>query len=165
MAQFKAKDARYDISSIIENYDSLIVDKFIFDCREQWMMAHKALIFAKGSFTKCNMVIFYQIMSEDNPNTIRALGRNIKNYNEKIWTEWKYKVVVNGNYLQFSQDEQLKKTLLDTGTREIVEASPYDKIWGIGLNEADARRLGKANWKGTNLLGKGLMEVRELLKY
>ena len=72
---------------------------------------------------------------------------------------------VNGNYLQFSQDTEMKAILLNTKDREIVEAAWYDKIWGIGYNEANARKVGKKVWEenGLNLLGKALMEVRNKL--
>ena len=68
------------------------------------------------------------------------------------------------NYLKFSQNEIFKQKLLETGNRILVEASPVDKIWGVGLDENDENILDESKWKGQNLLGKALMEVRKMLK-
>lgn len=70
-------------------------------------------------------------------------------------------IVVLGNFLKFAQNENLRKWLIDTYDRQLVEALPYDRIWGIGISVRDAE-MGK-EWKGHNLLGKALMEVRKKL--
>ncbi|CAH6421545.1 Domain of unknown function (DUF1768)-containing protein [uncultured virus] len=108
-------------------------------------MGLKALMFAKNQFELENLKIYQKILTSNNQSNIKKLGSCIKGFDEKIWELWKYKIVVNGNYLNFSQNEQMKKILIDTADRELVEASPYDKIWGIGLNEHDLKITNKKN--------------------
>ena len=155
----------YDLTVIIPNEHHHLVNR-TFCCREQWMMALKALIFAKGSNKNFNLNMFEKIMNTKSQKDMRSMGRKVRGYDQSVWDSWRYKIVVNGNYLQFSQDDQLKKILLETNNREIVEAAWYDKIWGIGYNEKDARKVGRQVWEknGRNLLGKALMEVRDKLK-
>jgi hypothetical protein len=91
---------------------------------------------------------------------IKKLGRLVKEYDDEVWKEHRFDVVVSGNYAKFTQNEELKKFLLSTGNRIIVEASPKDTIWGIGMDEFDEDAINPKKWKGTNLLGFALMEVR-----
>ncbi|MGA3513605.1 NADAR family protein, partial [Lactiplantibacillus plantarum] len=77
-----------------------------------------------------------------------------------IWDEKKFTIVFHGNYLKFSQNTDLKEYLLSTSPLELVEASPYDKIWGIGLKADDPRARYKNTWQGENLLGQALVQVR-----
>jgi ribA/ribD-fused uncharacterized protein len=121
---------------------------------EQWMMAMKAA--SMNDYSS-----YAKIMNSSDPKYIKELGRNVKNYDDKKWSEERYKVVVFGNYLKFNQNEKLKDWLINTKDKMIVEASPIDKIWGIGLSVKDAN-AGK-EWKGDNLLGKAIMEVRDKL--
>ena len=95
-------------------------------------------------------------------HTLSALIRKI--HDEYIWDKHKFDIVVNANYLKFTQDETLKKLLLSTRDKTIVEASPEDNIWGIGLLYNDNRVLDESNWQGENLLGKAIMKVRTMLK-
>lgn len=127
---------------------------------EQYMMAHKALLFNDKQ-------IWIKIMNAKHPREMKSLGRRIRNFDEKIWNENKEQIVYNGNLLKFSQNPKLLKQLLDTGDKLLVEASPYDRIWGIGFDERNAfNRDGSPvpNW-GENLLGKCLMNVRKKLKH
>ena len=151
----------HDLTSIITTEDwNKYIDKQTFTSREKWMMVLKALLFAKGAHRSYNLQILDKlILPIDDPKKIRSLGRALKGFDEDVWDEHKSQIVANSNYLQFSQDAALKKILLDTEEREIVEASPYDKIWGIGLTEAQAIKTPRNNW-GQNLLGKAIMEVR-----
>ena len=80
------------------------------------------------------------MMNSTSPRSIKQFGRDVKGFTVSQWCEWRYKIVVSGNYLQFSQDEDLKKILLDTNNRYLAEASPYDQIWGVGYNEIDAKK-------------------------
>lgn len=130
-------------------------------CCEQYMMAKKALLFAKGSFKDVNMKIYEQIMNANKQDHIKALGRTVKGFDEKIWENNRLHIVIEGNYLKFSQNQELRKILIDTGYMELAEASPYDKIWGIGLDIETAKKSDKSKWKGLNLLGVALMTVRE----
>ena len=128
------------------------VDNIMFSSMEQYMMYQKALLFKDDEIAK-------EILNEVDPKNIKALGRKIKNFNSVIWDQAKLKIVVDGNYYKFTQNEDLKKQLLDTNYNVIVEASPLDKIWGIGIDSNDA--LSGEEWKGQNLLGIALMIVRD----
>ena len=153
----------YDLSKIINNYEKYVTGK-LFYCRETWMMAHKALLFANGSNKRFNLEVFKAIMKSKNQHNIKKLGRKVRGYTDKEWHKWRYLVVVNGNYLQFSQDDKLKKILLNTGNKTIAEASPFDRIWGIGMGEKKAKEVDQPGWRGLNLLGKALIEVRNHIK-
>lgn len=132
-------------------------DGIQYTCAEQYMMAKKALLFN-------DMDSYNEILSLANPYKIKALGRRVKNFDQKIWDEYKEDIVFKGNLLKFSQNQELCKELLATENKEIVEASPTDIIWGIGLAETDPDIYDKSKWKGTNLLGKAIMKVRDVLK-
>ena len=133
------------------------IDSVEYNCAEQYMMAQKAIVFKDTE-------VFQQIIDSKDPKTIKALGRKVKNFNPSVWDKVKYDIVVKGNLAKFSQNPELKKFILSTGDAMIVEASPKDNIWGIGLAEDDPKALDPATWKGQNLLGKALMDVREMLK-
>lgn len=134
-----------------------VVDGIKYNCAEQYMMAEKARTFNDEKTLN-------KILSTNDPKKQKKLGRLVKNYNENLWNNIRFDVVVKGNYAKFSQNESLKKQLLSTGNKIIVEASPYDTIWGIGLSEYDERCLEEKNWKGSNLLGKAIMKTRDMLK-
>jgi ribA/ribD-fused uncharacterized protein len=124
---------------------------------EQYMMAKKCL--AHGDYKGVT-----DVMECDDPREQKAIGRRISNYSDEIWNPKRYQVVVDGNFYKFTQDPRLKELLISTGNKIIVEASPYDKVWGIGLGTNDNRVLNESLWDGQNLLGKAIMDVRELLK-
>lgn len=112
---------------------------------EQYMMAQKASLFDdKEAFGK--------IMSADHPRKQQAIGRTIKNFDQKKWDDIKFAVVKNGNMLKFTQNIDLLVQLLDTGDRLFVEASPTDIIWGIEMKEDDPGVEDPNNWRGQNLL-------------
>ena len=104
------------------------------------------------------------IYKTSNPKIIKQLGRKVKNFNQEIWDRNKEDIVYKINLAKFSQNPELRDFLLSTGDKLIVEASPYDKIWGIGLSADDPRSDNPSMWLGSNLLGKALMRVREELK-
>lgn len=133
------------------------VDGVEYHTAEQYMMAQKAILFKDDE-------ILQKIMSADNPAVYKSLGRQIRNFDSKIWDENKCKIVVSGNMAKFSQNPKLLDFLLKTGDRVLVEASPYDRIWGIGLAKDTPDIENPFKWKGINLLGFALMEVRENLK-
>jgi len=101
-----------------------------------------------------------QIIESTHPGDAKKLGRQIKNFDNAEWDRVKLGVMVNACILKFRQNQELLEQLLDTGTRTLVEASPYDKVWGVGLKEDNDAILDEKNWLGENLLGKALMEVR-----
>lgn len=132
------------------------VDGVSYRNTEQFMMAQKAKLFRDDE-------IFQKILQTNNPKEIKALGRLVKNYKEQVWAEHRYAIVVQGNFAKFSQNVELKQFLLNTSNKVIVEASPYDKVWGIGLTTDDENAEKPLQWKGLNLLGFALMDVRKQL--
>ena len=133
------------------------VDKVTYKTAEHWMMAHKARLFK-------NEDIFEKIINSNSPGEVKSLGRKVKGFDEKIWNENRYKIVVEGNYHKFTQHPKLKEFLVNTNNRIIVEASPVDKIWGIGMAQDHKNIEDVFSWKGENLLGFALMEVRDMIK-
>lgn len=126
-------------------------------CMEQYMMAQKAFIFE-------NAEIRSQIMQSDAPKEIKALGRKVKNFREVVWNQKRHSVVLNGNFAKFFQTPALKSFLLGTQSKVLVEVSPYDTLWGIGLAQNAPRASDPRTWRGLNLLGFALMEVRDELR-
>lgn len=103
------------------------------------------------------------IALEPAPEKQRALGRKVKGFNNKKWNTKREKIVEDGNWWKFTQskEDDMKKLLLQTGDSLLVEASPYDRIWGVGYSAANAE-ANQGCW-GENLLGKALMRVRDRL--
>ena len=110
-------------------------------------------------FNPTNILLENNILETTNPAIIRNLGRFVQNFNQTVWDTKKYDIMKRGLIEKFSQNINLKKALLDTNDAILVEASPYDTIWGIGLSEKDAKNK---KWRGENLLGKALMDVRNI---
>jgi len=125
---------------------------------EQYMMAMKAKTF------EGNEDILEKIMSTSNAKRQKELGREVRNFNSEKWNEVSRKHVRDANIAKFSQNAKLKSELLKTGNKEMVEASPHDRIWGIGLHWDDDDVLDKSKWKGTNWLGEAIMEARDTIK-
>jgi ribA/ribD-fused uncharacterized protein len=125
---------------------------------EQYIMHHKALLFNDSKVAK-------QIMESSDNRTIKAFGRKVSNFNQKIWDENKERIAITGLLLKFSQNSALKEKLLDTKNDYLVEASKTDKIWGVGIALSDPDIYYKSKWNGTNLLGKCLMKVRCMINH
>ncbi len=134
-----------------------IIDRIIYKTAEHYMMAEKARFFNDDEILK-------QILKVEHPHDAKKLGRKVKNFDASIWDKEKFKVVVKGNYAKFSQHEELKMFLLNTNERILVEASPRDRIWGIGMGQSNEKVMNPNLWRGHNLLGYVLMEVRDMLK-
>jgi hypothetical protein len=134
----------------------MTINNIEYNCCEQYMMAEKARTFGDAEALEA-------IMKSSDPKYQKAVGRGVKNFNPHIWEKVAMDVVLRANIAKFS-DPELKKFLFSFGNEEIVEASPYDKIWGIGMGENDPDVLDKSKWKGTNLLGEAIMQAREVLK-
>jgi hypothetical protein len=126
-------------------------------CCEQYMMAQKAVIFN-------DMERYDMIMESIKPWDHKMHGRMVKGYNDQLWNASKNNIVTSANELKFSQNEDLKKMLLKTNDKILVEASPTDRIWGIGIGIDDPNRFDENKWRGQNLLGKCLMVVRDKLR-
>ncbi|KZX17074.1 NADAR family protein [Methanobrevibacter filiformis] len=132
-------------------------DVYEYNCAEQYMMAEKARIFKDEDNLE-------KIMICDSPNEMKSLGREVQNFNSELWDKVKYSIVLNGNYHKFSQNNELRNYLISTGDKLLVEASSYDKIWGIGFESDEVEAKNPNLWKGQNLIGFALMEVRDELK-
>lgn len=100
---------------------------------------------------------------EPDPRKVKALGRQVKGYDDAAWTCVREGLMAYCNLLKYAQNAAMREELISTGSRILVEASPYDRVWGVGLAENDPLILDPANWRGTNLLGAALMTVRGLL--
>lgn len=132
------------------------VKRYIYPTAEHWMMAEKARLF-KDEFIR------QKILAALSPKEAKKLGRRVKGFSEELWREHRFSIVVEGNIHKFSQNPDLKEFLLSTGDKVLVEASPVDSIWGIGMAASASGASDPRNWKGANLLGFALMEVRERL--
>ena len=132
-----------------------IVDGITYNCGEQYMMYQKALTFNDTETAN-------KIMEEIVPSEQKKLGRKVKNFNEKIWNQVKYNLVKKGLREKFTQHQHLKNYLLQYKNFEIVEASPYDRIWGIGYDSKEA--FDNIDDWGENLLGKILTELAQEIK-
>ena len=137
---------------------------FAFHNCEQYMMFQKASLFKDDR-------IKHKIIQEHNPKNIKKLGREVKNFNKETWNRYKEFIVYQGNLLKFSSNEDLKEKLLSTGNKVLIETSPFDSVYGIGLDYY-GRSLNKQqfdlfnvdDWQGSNLLGFALMQVRDELR-
>lgn len=128
-----------------------------FFCVEQFMMYSKAKIMGDDETAK-------QIMRSTSPGNIRKLGRKVTPYDDELWSENRYDLVKIGVYHKFDQNEDLKELILSFGNRTFVEASPTDRIWGIGVGLDEPIKLVHPElWRGENLLGKVLTDVRDML--
>lgn len=128
-----------------------------FNCSEQAMMYIKAMYFNDEESMQ-------KIMATDSPMEQKKLGRAVANYNENLWIEIREGISDEFLYEKFSQNDSLKKILLDTDNKIICESSPYDDQWGIGMGIDNVDILDRTKWKGLNLLGESLMRVRERIK-
>lgn len=133
------------------------VDGIEYHTAEQYMMAQKAVLFGDEK-------ILAEIMAASHPKQYKDLGRRITGFKQDIWDKNCCDIVVKGNVAKFSQNGDLKAFLLNTNPRILVEASPYDKIWGIGMGADDPRCENPTLWNGTNFLGFCLMEARDIIR-
>jgi ribA/ribD-fused uncharacterized protein len=137
-------------------YPSQFDDGFItYQNMEQYMMYQKARTFG-------DMDMATKIIKNPNPEICKKLGRQVRNFDPMIWSHKCMYIVTKGCLLKFNQNPNLKQFLIATGDCILVEASPYDRIWGIGYSGSNAVKVEKIKW-GQNLLGKCLMKVRETL--
>lgn len=133
------------------------INDIIYPTAEHWMMAEKARLFNDREVQN-------EILASKSPAEAKNLGRKVANFNENLWNEHRFEIVCKGNYHKFYQNEDLKKFLLNTGDRIIVEASPMDAIWGNGHAKDHPNAFNAKMWRGLNLLGFALMVVRDELK-
>ncbi|REE99527.1 NADAR family protein [Thermomonospora umbrina] len=136
---------------------SFTVDGVTYRSAEHWMMAHKARLFGDDR-------TFDRIIDATHPAEAKKLGREVRGFDDARWGSHRSEIVTQGNVAKFGQDPALRGYLLGTGDRVLVEASPLDRVWGIGLREQDERAIVPARWRGLNLLGFALMEARARLR-
>lgn len=132
------------------------VNGLIYNSAEQWMMAKKAELFNDTDSLE-------QILNCKSAADAKKIGREIKGFMEEIWIKERFEIIVTGNFHKFNQNRELCDFLISTKDKILVEASPLDCIWGIGLASDDKRVENPLEWKGENLLGFALMSVREKL--
>lgn len=130
---------------------------------QQFSSSEQAFMWCKAKAFK-DEEIAAEILKYSDPKKVKALGRKVKNYDDAKWDMVRYELMVKVNEAKFSQNKDLLDILKETGNRKLVEASPLDKIWGVGLHYDDDAILDESNWVGKNLLGKALMDVRDLLQ-
>ena len=135
---------------------SFELDRVRYQTAEHYMMAEKARLFGDRD-------IMAQILAANHPGEAKKLGRLVKGFRQDIWVEHRFDIVLRGNIGKFGQNPELKKFLIDTGDRILVEASPRDRIWGIGLGQNNPNAENPYKWRGENLLGFALMAARNAL--
>ena len=128
-----------------------------FTCTEQYYMAAKAACFG-------DMETLTAIMATDKPFEQKKLGRLVKGFDPAIWDRLSRDVMFRANFAKYTQHRGLMQKLFDTGDTTIVEASPWDKLWGIGLEASDPRAKSRETWLGKNWLGEVLTELRNGLE-
>ncbi len=129
------------------------VDGVPYGCAEQYMMAEKAALFG-------DIEAHGRILAATNPREQKRLGRLVRGFDADVWAAHCRPVVFRGNLARFAQNDDLRRRLLATEDRRIVEASPDDAVWGIGLTADDPRAVDPDQWQGTNWLGDALERVR-----
>lgn len=134
-----------------------IIDNVKYDTAEHWMMAQKALLFDDKE-------IYEKVIVAKSPAEAKALGRQVRNFDDTTWNSKRFEIVVKGSLEKFTQNKDLGDFLLSTKDRVLVEASPVDRIWGIGLTADSDKAENPKRWNGLNLLGFALMEVRDMIR-
>ncbi|SES06544.1 hypothetical protein SAMN04487983_10302 [Streptomyces sp. yr375] len=134
-----------------------VVDGVAYATAEHWMMAAKARLFADPEAER-------RALAARTPAQAKKEGRLVRDFDEATWERERLRIVVEGSTHKFASDPALRAFLLATGQRVLVEASPTDRVWGIGLAADDEAAMNPERWRGANLLGFALMEARERLR-
>lgn len=152
-------------------YDaSFVHNTLTFSTAEHWMMLQKAVLFAVPNDAKDDVLGFLQapdneqhianrILRAKTPKEAKDLGREVPNFNKTLWEQKIMSILYQGNKLKMTQNTALLKQFLSYGNRTFVEASPYDKIYGIGMKENHPHATQPDKWRGQNLLGKALTQL------
>ena len=127
-----------------------------FKTAEQFMMASKASLMG-------DMITLQEILDEDDPAKCKQMGRKVQNFDQALWDKYDMRCVTIGTYAKFTQHDAARAFLKEVGKRVIVEGSPQDKIWGVGLHFDDPLIEDETNWKGANKLGKVIMAIRDII--
>lgn len=132
------------------------VDGVRYATAEHWMMAGKARLFGDAEAER-------RVLAAVAPAAAKAEGRRVRGFDDVVWERERYALVVEGSRHKFADHPELREYLLATEGRILVEASPLDRVWGIGLAAEDERAADPARWLGLNLLGFALMDARDAL--
>ena len=132
------------------------VDGVTYPTAEHWMMAEKARLFSDDQAVVA-------VLAAGDPKAAKAAGRSVRGFDEQAWAAARFDLVVTGNLAKFRSHPELGAFLAATGPRVLVEASPRDRIWGIGMSAGHPDAARPSRWRGTNLLGFALMNVRDQL--
>ncbi len=124
---------------------------------EQWMMACKARLFGDDQ-------ALLRILNAPTPNACKKIGREVRGFDDALWNDKRFAVVLSGSLAKFRQDPDLRRFLMDTGDEILVEAAPRDRVWGIGLGRDHTDARNPLKWRGQNLLGFALVHAREVLR-
>lgn len=152
-----SKDGRTTSSCLSQWYAApFTVDGHFYPTAEHWMMASKARLFD-------DLDALHQILAAPDPGKAKSLGRKVRRFDPDQWTQNARRFVTEGNLHKFRSHPALRGFLLSTSPHVLVEASPSDVIWGIGLPASSPLCLDPSTWRGQNLLGFALMDVREAL--
>ncbi|MFF9818293.1 NADAR family protein [Streptomyces sp. NPDC014006] len=150
-------DGRVGASCLSQWWPSpFVVDGVRYATAEHWMMAGKARLFGDAEAER-------RVLAASHPAEAKKAGRLVRGFDEAVWARERFRIVVEGSVHKFSADPELREFLLNTGDRVLVEASPVDRVWGIGLAADDDAATAPERWRGPNLLGFALMEARERL--
>jgi ribA/ribD-fused uncharacterized protein len=134
-----------------------VVDGVTYATAEHWMMAGKARLFEDAEAER-------RVLAAGSPAQAKNIGRLVRGFDEAIWERERFGIVIEGSVHKFAADARLREFLLGTRERVLVEASPVDRVWGIGLAADDERAADPERWRGPNLLGFALMEARGRLR-
>ncbi|MEV7340039.1 NADAR family protein [Streptomyces sp. NPDC093544] len=151
-------DGRVGASCLSQWWPSpFTVDGVAYATAEHWMMARKARLFGDAEAER-------RAVDAPNPALAKKAGRLVRGFDDGIWEHERFAIVVEGNIHKFAAHPELRAFLLGTGDRVLVETSPMDRVWGIGLAAGDERAADPGRWRGPNLLGFALMEARGRLR-
>ncbi|OOQ48883.1 hypothetical protein AFM16_27725 [Streptomyces antibioticus] len=134
-----------------------VVDGVTYATAEHWMMAEKARLFGDAEAERL-------ALAAGHPSQAKKAGRLVRGFDDTVWERERFRIVVEGSVHKFASNPGLRSFLLSTGERVLVEASPVDRVWGIGLAADDEAALDPQRWRGPNLLGFALMEARRRLR-
>lgn len=143
------------------HFSDFEIDGIVFPTAEHWMMLNKARLMRD---VNAEQAVLADIKGSPDPSVVKKIGRQVTNWDQAKWDQHCFEIVAEGNVAKFSQDDELRKYLLGTGDMVLVEASPHDKVWGIGMRREEADAKNPLKWKGKNLLGFAIMEARARIR-
>jgi ribA/ribD-fused uncharacterized protein len=132
------------------------IDGIDYPTAEHYMMAEKARLFG-------DQIMADKILKAGSPGAAKKFGRLVQGFEDETWNQHRFEIVCRANLAKFTQNPDMGQFLINTGHKILVEASPFDRIWGIGMAASHDHSHNPRLWKGLNLLGYALMVVREQL--